>query len=506
MIDAILLTPKICQTKAKGILYRLEDLQKCNNLQITKATVTIAVANVKIYNTDAKGLRLITNRCKTFTNFFGEKETTTTSKSAELTKELAISMIQDQKCSSGDGTFRFSNFLKSFECTYSYLRTKVKETNTCFFYKGFVQAMHHGQMTSSIADTTACEYTSGYCKSDDTHIIWTPNDNITKDYINDEHTTCLKIDSHLVCNSIGKSFDLSLLKYSEEKKTYENGMWKIQIHNVTLAEPLKATLNEESSDLGKQLAALKSELQTKFQYIIDWVNSPTGRLNIICLSLLQTNKLTRASLNLYATNFAEIVTKTNNLVAKATENYLAIWPCVPIDPMKIQFIETEECYNLIPIKYNNEMIFMDESLIIHNEAVEVNCQKAQLKMFEFNGTLYVQRKNQLPTKMDTFNISSISFFQDFNFSKLETLPEHWQVEPEYFDTSTGLFDNIKRDMDQARKAQADMKKNSDTKIKFELFGISNLSITGYINGFLTTITRIGAGLAFYLFFKLKFTN
>lgn len=498
-------TPKICQTQSKGTLYKLDNLQRCNDLQVTEATVTIAVANVKMYNTKAKGLKIITNHCKTFTNFFGEKDTTTTSKSVDLAETAAKEMIKDKKCLSSDGKYRYDNFHKSFECTYSYLRTKMKETNTCFFYDGFVQAIHHGQVTSSIADTTACDYIAGYCKSGDTHIVWTPNNNITKDYINEEKTKCLKIKQHLVCEHLGKSFDLSLLKYSKESNTYKNGMWKIQIINTKAMIPKNLMVNEHpATDLGKQIEGLKSELQTKFQYIMDWFNSPAGRLNIICTSLLQINKLTRASLSLYASQFAEIITNSDNLVAKATKNYLAIWPCVPVNASDIQFAKTKKCYNMIPITHDKETKFMDESLIIHKEAIEVNCDKTPLKMFEINGNLYSQRANFLPAIVDTSNVSSLSFFQDFNFSQMESFPEHWQIVPEYFDTSTGLFDNIKNDVDQARKAQADMEKNSNTKIKLELFGINNLSITGYINALIVTLTRVGAALAFYLFFKIRF--
>ena len=67
-------------------------------------------------------------------------------------------------------------------------------------------------------------------------------------------------------------------------------MWKIKV--LTKTEPVKEKIFqvEAETDLGKQLQALKAEIQSRFQYLADWFNSPQGRLNIICQSLLQTCK------------------------------------------------------------------------------------------------------------------------------------------------------------------------------------------------------------------------
>ena len=114
---------------------------------------------------------------------------------------------------------------------------------------------------------------------------------------------------------------------------------------------------DPQSDTEKQIEALQTEVQDRLQYMMNWINSPEGRMNIICVSILQLNKVTKSTLNLYPTQFAEITTKTDNLIAQATLNYIVIWPCKTVEGNEFKFKYLKQCYTSIPITYKNRTAF-----------------------------------------------------------------------------------------------------------------------------------------------------
>ena len=488
--------PKICQTQTEPQIYQIEALQTCNNLKVDKVNIQLEVTNVKIYKTEAKGILIKEHICDTFTNFFNEKEQYENTNIVDITEENAKEMIDEQKCLSANGKYRYGEFKKSYECRYSYLKWRKTITNTCFFYSGFVIATHSGKVSSSISDTSGCNYNDGYCKAGNTHIKWTPDEKINKKYINMQETECMKVDSHIICDKLSKSFNLERFVYNSTEESYENDMWRIKIKNVVKDAGLNLQVNlTAESDLGKQIEALKAEIQSKFQYIVDWYSSPKSRMNIMCLSILQINKITRASMKLYATEFAEILSNSQNVVAKATENYIAIWPCKTINTTEFEFTKLKDCYNHIPIKYLNKTGFIDESLIFHQTATMISCIKAPTKLFELENKLYKQRQNHIPVEIGTEDASSMNYFINFNFTKMEDLSDEWQIEPEYFDTTASLFENIKEEMSETREAQANMEKNSDTQVKLDIFGIKSLTSFGIIECIMTWISKIGGWIA-----------
>ena len=280
-------------------------------------------------------------------------------------------------------------------------------------------------------------------------------------------------------------------------------MWKIKIWSNELQSPkLNIIKTEEAqSDTGKQIEALRTEIQDRLQYMMDWINSPEGRLNIICMSILQINKITKSSLNLYPTQFAEIITKTDNLIAQATLNYLVIWPCKTIEENEFKFKDLKQCYTSIPITYKNKTAFFNKDLILHNKATEIDCKHSPTKVFEINKKLYVQRKNNIPAEIRSEKFNNIHFFHNFNFSNMPTLSDDWEITPEVFDNSIGLFDNIREDIEKNRKSQDKILNDHSARTKLDIFGLRNTSIFGIIDAIITWICRSGAFVAYYLLLR-----
>ncbi len=506
-VGVMTMTPRICQTQRNGHFYHLNSIQQCNNLQVTEVTAEIEIANVESYKTDAKGILVQNKICDTYDDFFGEKSQQKYTKNIIVPEHQAKEMIRERKCLSPDGSFRFSNFNKNHACKYSYLKAQRETTSTCFFYDGFVQATHSGVMSSSITDVSGCSYTNGFCQSAATSVMWSPSDKIVDDYVNKLTLNCSKIQSHLICDSVAKSYDLDKFTFDETSNAFVNGLWRIKIINEQKSPKMKvsAFLNAES-DIGKQIEALKSEIHARFQYLVDWYNSPQGRLNTICISLLQINKLTKSSLRYHATTFAQLASNNSNIVAKATPNYLAIWPCRALQQSDFNFQKLEDCYNMIPIQLKNKTGFLDENMIFHETAVKINCKKSPIKLFEMLGNLYIQRENHLPFKVKLDNFSTISFLNDFNFTDMPSLPEKWEVSPEYFDVSTGLFDNMKERLEDATNKEVDRSQNEGILDKLNIFGIRGLSPFGFIDAIITWISRCGSFIAFYLLLKDQCQN
>ena len=115
-----------------------------------------------------------------------------------------------------------------------------------------------------------------------------------------------------------------------------------------------------------------------------------------------------------------------------------------------------------------------------------------------NDKLYKQRENHIPVEIGTKDVSSMNYFTNLNFSKMEDLADEWQIEPEYFDTSAGLFDNIKEEIEESRKAHADMQEENNMKVNLDFFGLKSLNPFGFIDCAITWITRIGGFIAIYM--------
>ena len=488
--------PKICQTKTKPNIYRIEALQTCNNLKVKKVNVKIEVANVKIYKSQAKGIAVKRHICRTFTNLINEKSTDESTENVQINEIQAREMIKEKKCLSSNDEYRYGNFIKTYECDYSYMKHKTTVTNSCLFLSGFIMGTHNGKVSGSITDMAGCNYSNGYCKAGDIHVIWSPNEQIKEEYTDAQETECIKVNSHVICDKLSKSFNLEKFTYNESDNTFSNKMWRISIRNY-----INSTYEENKftaeSDLGKQIQALKSEIQSKFQYLVDWYSSPVSKMNIMCLSLIHINRLTRASIKLYATEFAEILSNTHNVIAKATENYIAVWPCKTINITDMEFVQKRECYNHIPIKYNSTLGFLDESLIYHKTATMINCQKTPIKLFEMNHKLYKQKQNHIPVEIGTEDVQSINYFTNFNFTKMKDLSDEWQIEPEYFDTTTGLIDNLKEDMEETKNAHKNMIKNTNTQVKLDLIGLKNLTPYGFIECAISWVAKVGGFIALY---------
>ena len=501
------LTPRICQTQRNGQFYLMNNIEQCNDLQVTKVTVEIEVANVEVYKTEAKGLIYHEKYCDTYEDFFGVQSREMYTKNIMIPEHQAKEMIRENKCLTENGDYRYSRFNENYNCVYSYLKHERRITTSCFFSKGFVLATHSGKMTSSITDVSGCKYNSGFCKSGTTSVVWSPNDSIIDEYTDLTTINCTRIGTHIICDSIAKSYDLNKFVFDKDAKVFINGLWKIKIISEEKTPNLQvSSFLEAETDLGRQLEALKSEVHARFQYIIDFYSSPQGRLNQICVAILQNNKITKSSLSLYATQFAHIVSKDANVVARATTNYLAIWPCRALERSTLEFQKLDNCYNMIPVISGNMTGFLDEQMIFHSSAVKVNCDKAPIKMFELEETLYIQRQNHLPFKVNTENFNTISFFGDFNLTGMPSLPEDWVINPEVFDVSTGLFDNMKEQMEEAQNREVDRTRSENTHGKLNIFGIRSLSLYGIIDAIITWMSRFGGIIAFYLLLKDQCQN
>jgi hypothetical protein len=277
-----------------------------------------------------------------------------------------------------------------------------------------------------------------------------------------------------------------------------DGTWKITfLQEEGKAE--KIQFNSSDTAFDEQFSALRNEMMTKYQYVLDKVDSPEGRLNILCTALVQINTILKSSLGLYATNFAKIALNKSLVIAKATDNYLAVWPCQRIREDQIVFRKTEKCYNLLPIKVRTHEAFMDDNLEIYDTAVEVKCNTTDSRVFEFNDKLFIQRRNSLPTEIRTDSFKTISFMSSFNISGLVDLPGNWSFKPEVFNDDMSLISNIKEDiLNTIETSDHIFDQKSDNYLA--ILALRNLNISGFFDFLITWITRVGGGLSIYMYY------
>ena len=505
------LVPRICQTEVKGTIYHLNDLSTCNNLQIEEVEIELETANVKPYETKGKSLVVFDKYCRATEDFFGAKSNSKSTIRRTIPQHEAENMIKNGVCIDFHGKKRITNFQSTHECRYKWMETTTTVTTTCILKEGKVSATHSRTMKTDLGDVSNCRYDAGYCETGKMSLLWTVNSQVVEEYINLRKLECNKIDSHVICEDISESFDLSKFQYDSRTQHYLDGTFRIkilQIKNSTvsrLTSPMKYSLTN-GDNFGEQIQALQSEMIAKFQYLLDFMESPQGKLNTICLALLQTNKLMKSSIGKIATEFAQMSFHNNNLVAKATQNFLVTFPCIKYDFEEVTFRKSSMCYDKIPVAINGQEYFMNENLIVTKHAATVNCSLVPSKVFEFNGKLYIQRKNDLPVSQQTDGSRSLSFLTKFNLTGLNDLSNNFSFVPELTDYSAGLVNNMDERLRAMSDFENDFRVHRHISEKISVFGLLNLSIFGCIDAALTWITRIGSILAIYMFFKLKFRN
>ena len=505
------LIPRKCQTEVKGTVYHLNDLSTCNNLQIEEVEIELEAANVKPYETKGKSLVVFDKYCRASKDFFGAKSNTKSTVRRTIPRHEAESMIKNGVCVDLHGIRRKANFQSTHECRYKWMETTTTVTTTCIFKEGTVSATHSNTMKTDLGDVSNCRYDAGYCETGKMSLIWTVNAQVVKEYINLRTLECDKIDSHIICDDISESFDLNKFQYDSRSQHYLDGTFRIKIKQIknntvsSIINPMKYPLGSGDNFI-EQIKALQSEMIAKFQYLLDFMESPQSRLNTICLALLQTNKLIKSTIGNIATEFAQMSFNNNNLVAKATQNFLVTFPCIRYDFEEVIFRKSSLCYDKIPVAINGKEYFMNENLIITEHAATVNCSLVPSKVFEFNSKLYIQRKNDLPVSQQTDGSRSLSFLTEFNLTGLNNLSNNFSFVPEVTDYTAGLVNNMDERLRAMSDLENDFRVQQHISEKISVFGLLNLSIFGCIDAAITWITRIGSILAIYMFLKLKFMN
>lgn len=500
--------PKLCQNKANSVLYRISDVEECNNLKIQKILIRLSKANIKSYTSTAKGVKYITKSCKTKKSFWGDNFKDESYNIVTLPQYEAKSMVEERKCKNPEGGYRNSDFNQGYVCNYSWMKNQKSTTSTCLFVEGKIYASHSGAMKSTLTDVTNCHYLSGQCETNGYSLFWIPNKNIINDYINPIELNVTRISNHILIDSLALSFDLNKMIYSKNLNVFRNGAHELKILNV-YKSPSQTKLTgklKADTDIANQIVALQSEIQDKYRYLLDMINSPEGRINRLCTALKQTNIILKSFLKQNPTKFTQLAMRNNNVYSIASENYLIVWPCKQINLTEITWRLTNTCYNMIPIFYNKKEGFLDLNLIYHEKATELNCKLSPTKLFEFGKEIYTQKKNEIPKLLHQDNVQFVSAYTEFNFSKLPDLPNNWSFTSEdfeYHDTASAAASKLREEILNLDPNNEKNKVAQSEKDKFHILGLRTTAIYGIFDCVLTWITRIGSILAFYLFFKAK---
>ena len=107
----------------------------------------------------------------------------------------------------------------------------------------------------------------------------------------------------------------------------------------------------ESDGIAEKLEALQQEMQNKFAYLVDLIESPLAKIRYLCdiYNALYQNERVLAAID--PTLYIRGKLNDSSLYAVHAGNYIVVYPCYKLENLTF-IVEKEKCHNGVPVSYN----------------------------------------------------------------------------------------------------------------------------------------------------------
>ena len=401
----------ICLDEHYGKIYKIPEYLNCQNKNYIPWTISIEKLNIAEYKSTAKSLSIYSKTCTTYTGFFGSQTNVHAMRQITIDMQTAKQAIDENKCLDKDMNLIAKSDDKNYQCKYSWLEHKTNTIYNCRVDEGVVIATHSGQFVSSLSNMEGCKYSNGQCKTHTKrHVFWTVLDKVEKDYIFVGNFNATQIGQKLLVPSLSMSFSMANKNTSN---TWIDGDFKLSGMPVDLNyNQLLDSSNEESID------ALRQELANKFNYIVQLIQSPRAQAEYLCHMYNQLYDVERIIAKQNPTEYIQSKLNTTRLRAISINNYLMIFPCIPIKHYRLANNENE-CYSKPRIEYklhnetNYKVGYLDtkhNTLLPYAHLVPCN---ASAQYIVINNTIYSYHNGEYE-KLN-INYTTIKSLNDINY-------------------------------------------------------------------------------------------
>lgn len=498
--------PMRCQITQSGKLFKLSELETCKKVATRQYLMKVEKMNIKQESSDAESLQLIKRTCKTGYSFWGVKTMEKSHTSVTISKAAAENLINRKVCQDISGEIHAGKLEKTYNCVYRWMASTTTSTISCYFNKGTVTIDQHGLVSSSLGSVTNCIYKDEYCETaGKIHMTWKAYPDFIKKFIIVGTYNGSLIQSHLIIGKLGLSFRLD--QYDEitgnESVVYDKHGFKLTKLKTWQQEKVvkpQTELLSAPTSVEERFSALQDEVNARLQYLTTLIESPLKQINSLCQSLKMSTELNKKAAIANPTAYVRAVLNNNYLTAVASTDFLKAWPCHPVEEWS--FIKPEECFKWPPITYRdlkhtiNKRGFLEpETAIIHDFSAKVDCRLKTFGILQINGKLYTYTPKQLPKAVPNNTVLELPLIHSENFTVDLTLPENWvynQSDFTHVSSENALIDNFEQRI-QSLEDEADETVTERTQKDIgRLFGFADFSVAGLFDGFINTLTRIGA--------------
>ena len=489
--------PKICQTKRNGQIFKISNSIMCNNMTVKSMRIELSKSNIREYKVPAKSILVESNTCKTETSFFNVKTKDLSSSTKFIPKEMAYYLITNKLCLEGDGKYVPFTPDKPISCRYQWMKQVSTVTYICKFHVGQVLSSHSGFLKSDLGDLHLCDYLNGHCIQQGLHIFWDPDTRVAQDFVPMGIFNATKVGNHLLVNKLGLSFVLNDMIYRHD--VYQNDVFKIKVLPSRLQTDLLLDLKDGSIE--ERFTALQEELAHKFQFLMDILSTPDGKLSILCEALAQSNKLAMVLANTNPTQIAQLLLNRTDLIAKATQDYIMVFPCETVKEV-IFNAENNSCYNYVPVKYKKKDkswssgFLNPRTLMISFSANEIKCGSVSTELFKLWENLYMYIPGHNPFRVNTKKSTVLSVMNKLDLSKFDDIPTEWAFGKKDFhtvDIDVAVRSNIQQKLNEFAE-ESGITQATPQWLGF--LAIKTLTPMGLLNAFCTWTVRIITAVLF----------
>jgi hypothetical protein len=197
--NGLSVSPQICQSSYDRLIYQLPSAHQCPMIPRLTTEPPVKVeweiyrANTKLYNTNITVCRLILSELRFYTNFIGDKISTSKAHNILVDPYSCAAMIKTKVCSAGNLIFTHDSMWSTQNevkvvFPYPILGSFTYQTlavQNCFVYESSIASRYESPALSSpIGDVSNCDYAKGFCVIEGPlTLLWTPQRPVLCKYI-----------------------------------------------------------------------------------------------------------------------------------------------------------------------------------------------------------------------------------------------------------------------------------------------------------------------------------
>jgi hypothetical protein len=456
----------------------------CTGKNYESWRVKLEKRNLKEYASAAKGLVIVERTCIAKESLLGVETRDKSLKYVRVSRGTAERIMQNRACLSAEGSIVGSNGKEGYSCKFKWMQKITIREIHCKHFKGKMYARHGARPKTDLASFRGCQYAEGFCRTGGgMYIKWDVVPEVRYEYETVGTFDAVKVNNHLLIEELGLALTIKVQK--------NETVWVDREFRFTKLEVKKPELKTG----GDSIAALRDELNSRFQFLIEMMRSPKAKAEYLCDVWNQIRLNERMMAISDPITYVRIKTGRKLVTAMSAGNFVLAFPCVAV--MNLQWIGTKDkCYNGIPVAYEiaglnrtHKGFLFAKHNIIEASGIEVSCHRKQPEISEVSGR--VEWHHGHSQKVDTVNTSGaidLTPRLDKGIGVIDFLETDWVYDAS--DLSDTQIDRLEIEEAYMEDAEGPASSEGEVDSLWQFLGIWNEKWSTMVNAVITWVERI----------------